>query len=143
VALLLEEGTVVGIDGKMARVRVARGAACGGCSSQGACSPLEPTGQEMVIRVENRLHARPGQRVVVGIDDRVVLRGAAWVYMLPLATFFAGYWLGARLLPVGEGELGGVAGAVLGLVGGLALVARRFRPGRAADAYRPRMVKAL
>jgi len=143
-ALLLEEGVVVAVDGETVQVSVARGSACGGCSQQGACSPLDPAGQEIVIHVDNHLDARPGQRVVVGVEEGMVLRGAAWVYVLPLVTFFSGYWLGGKLAPVGEGESGvAILGALLGLFAGLGAVYWRFRRANASAAYRPRLVKAL
>ncbi|MGD2062999.1 MAG: SoxR reducing system RseC family protein [Nitrospirota bacterium] len=143
-ALLLEEGRVVSVEGETAQVSVARGSACGGCAQEGACNPLDPAGQEIVIRVDNALDARPGQRVVVGVEEGMVLRGAAWVYALPLATFFLGYWLGGAVAPAGEGESGtAIAGAMLGLGAGLATVYWRFRRKSVVAAYRPRMVKAL
>jgi sigma-E factor negative regulatory protein RseC len=144
-ALLEEEGVVVAVDGAMARVRVARASACGGCASQGACNPLDDAGQEIVIQAANPAHARPGDRVAVGIDDRAVVKGAAWVYALPLVTFFLGYGLGGLLAPAGDGgESGGaIAGALLGLVGGLVFVAWRSRGDRFQAAYRPRILRTL
>ncbi|HEX9592449.1 MAG TPA: SoxR reducing system RseC family protein [bacterium] len=143
-ALLLEEGVVVGVDGDTAQVSVSRTSACGGCAQEGACNPLDPAGQEIVIRVDNALDARPGQRVVVGIEENMVLRGAAWVYALPLVTFFLGYWLGGMMAPAGEGESGAaIVGALIGLGLGLATVYWRFQRQSVAAAYRPRMVKAL
>jgi sigma-E factor negative regulatory protein RseC len=143
-ALLLEEGLVVGVEGETAQVRVARGSACGGCAQEGACNPLDAAGQELVIRVDNALDARPGQRVVVGIEEGMVLRGAAWMYVLPLVTFFFGYWLGGVVAPAGQGESGtAIIGALIGLGVGLATVYWRFQHRSVAAAYRPRMVKAL
>ena len=143
-ALLLEEGWVVGIDGETAQVSVSRNSACGGCSQEGACNPLDPSGQEIVIRIDNTLDARPGQRVVVGIEENMVLRGAAWVYALPLAAFFFGYWVGAKMAPAGQGESGtAIAGALIGLGLAVAVVYWRFRRHSVSAAYRPRMVRAL
>jgi sigma-E factor negative regulatory protein RseC len=143
-ALLLEEGVVVGVDGDTAQVSVARNSACGGCAQEGTCNPLDPAGQEIVIRVDNAFDACLGQRVVVGIEEGMVLRGAGWVYALPLATFFLGYWMGGQVAPAGQGESGtAIAGAMIGLGLGLATVYWRFRRKSVAAAYRPRMVKAL
>ena len=142
--MLLEEGLVVGVDGEVAQVRVARGSSCGGCSEKGACSPLDPAGQEIVIHVENRLDVHPGQRVVVGVEENMVLRGAMWIYALPLVTFFSGYWLGGRLAPAGGGESNSaIVGALIGLVVGIVAVYWRFSHASTAAAYRPRLVKAL
>ena len=104
----------------------------------------DPAGQEIVIHVENHLDVHPGQRVVVGVEENMVLRGAMWIYALPLVTFFSGYWLGERLAPASSGESStAIVGALIGLVIGIAAVYWRFSHASTAAAYRPRLVKAL
>jgi len=102
VAELCEEGLVVAVAGAVARVRVARSGTCGSCASRGSCNPLGLAEGEMEVEVDNLLDAHPGQRVVLALAERQLLKGALWFYVLPLATFFAGYGLAARL-GLGEG----------------------------------------
>jgi len=95
---------------------------------------------EMEVEVANHLDAHPGQRVVLAIEERQVLKGALWFYLLPLATFFGGYGVAVRL---GAGDGTAILAAFVGLVLGGLLVYVRFRSGAASDAYRPQMVQLM
>ena len=53
---------------------------CAGCKSR-----------TMHTQVKNDVNAKIGDWVVIEIPDRVVLKGAALVYLLPFFLFFAGY----------------------------------------------------
>ena len=139
-AELREEGVVVSVAGEVARVRIARSGACGSCSSRGVCNPLGMAEGEMEVEVTNRLDAHPGQRVVLAIEERQVLKGALWFYLLPLATFFAGYGVAARL---GAGDSAAILAAFGGLALGGLVVYARFRSGGASEAYRPQMVRVV
>ncbi|RMF88189.1 MAG: hypothetical protein D6739_00480 [Nitrospirae bacterium] len=137
---LQEEGLVVAVEGDRARVRIARSSGCGSCASREVCNPLGSAPGEMEVEVANLLDARPGQRVVLAIEERQVLKGALWFYCLPLVTFFAAYGLAARA-GLGEGE--SILAALAGLAAGAGIVYLRFRTKAAAEAYRPRMVRVV
>ncbi len=139
-AELHEEGIVVSVSGKVARVRVGRSGACGSCASRGVCNPLGVDEGEMEVEVTNRLDARPGQRVVLAIEERQVLKGALWFYILPLVTFFAGYGVAVRL---GAGDGVAILAAFAGLAAGGLAVYLRFRTRAASEAYRPQMVRLV
>jgi len=138
VAELFEEGLVVAVAGAVARVRVARSGTCGSCASRGSCNPLGLAEGEMEVEVDNLLDAHPGQRVVLALAERQLLKGALWFYVLPLATFFAGYGLAARL---GLGEGAAILAAFAGLSLGGLVVYVRFRSHTVSTAYRPQMVR--
>jgi len=140
VAELREEGLVVSVAGAMARVRIGRSGACGSCSSRGVCNPLGMAEGEMEVEVANHLDARPGQRVVLAIEERQVLKGALWFYLLPLATFFGGYGVAARL---GVSDGVAILAAFAGLAAGGLVVYARFRTQAANEAYRPQMVRVV
>ncbi len=89
-----ETGTVIRIDGTMARVLVPRKTACEGCSSDGAC---ESTQEGMEIEASNPVHAREGQRVRVLMAPQEYLKGAVLAYGLPLVFFIAGAMVGKEL----------------------------------------------
>lgn len=140
VAELFEEGLVVAVAGAVARVRVARSGTCGSCASRGSCNPLGLAEGEMEVEVDNLLDAHPGQRVVLALAERQLLKGALWFYVLPLATFFAGYGLAARL---GLGEGAAILAAFAGLSLGGLVVYVRFRSHTVSTAYRPQMVRVV
>jgi len=140
VARLQEEGVVVSVAGARARVRIARNSGCGSCASRGSCNPLGVDDGEMEVEVANRLDAHPGQRVVLAIEERQVLKGALWFYLLPLAAFFAGYGVAAHF---GGGDGVAIFAAFAGLALGGLVVYYRFRSRTASEAYRPQMVRVV
>ncbi len=85
-----------------ATVIIVRESACSGdcheCAGCGAAS------QTLLVRAQNPVGARVGQLAVMRSDSAPVLRGAAVLYLLPLALFFLGYWVGSLW---GLGALGG------------------------------------
>jgi len=95
---------------------------------------------EMEVEVTNRLDAHPGQRVVLAIEERQVLKGALWFYLLPLATFFAGYGVAARM---NASDGAAILAAFVGLGAGGLVVYARFRTQAANEAYRPQMVRVV
>jgi len=137
---LQEEGLVVSVAGAVARVRVARSGACGSCSSRGVCNPLGMAEGEMEVEVTNHLDVRPGQRVILAIEERQVLKGALWFYLLPLVTFFGAYAVAAR---AGASDGAAILAAFAGLALGGVVVYLRFRTRAVTEAYRPQMVRVV
>lgn len=99
----------------LAQVAVERGTACGHCSGCGECA----YGKQILVEAENKIFAKPGERVVLESETGVIMEVAALVYVVPLVTFFLGYGLGA-LLHMTQGRCIAMSGA--GLLAGLLLV---------------------
>ncbi|HEY3425988.1 MAG TPA: SoxR reducing system RseC family protein [Negativicutes bacterium] len=78
-----QEGVVLEVAGSMAKVKTSRHNDCENC---GAC----PGNSAMVLETRNPLGARPGQRVIVEVQEVNMLRAAFIVYVLPLIAIFAG-----------------------------------------------------
>ena len=103
---------------------------CGSCSSVGLCS----IGKDALTarKLEARRFPRPGalglrvgERVVVGVRDDTLVKGAMTAYGLPLLTLLAGGIAGQEW---GKTDAFAALGAVLGLVLGL-IVARIVAKG--------------
>jgi sigma-E factor negative regulatory protein RseC len=78
-----QEGVVVSAAGEMARVRTSRHNDCANC---GAC----PGNKAIVLDARNPLGAKPGQQVLIEVQEVGMLMSAFIVYMLPLIAMFAG-----------------------------------------------------
>ena len=123
--------TVAGSDGDYALVRVTS-EGCGRCHEPGGCcgSNLSQAFQSSSkqYRVLNSRHAKPGDDVVIVIDDKALFRSAVLGYGIPLLGLLLGAMFGA--------SYGGDIGSMIGAVGGLLLpwcihktgVMRRFFP---------------
>lgn len=87
---------------------------CGVCAGQGCASrriaELFQRGPRQ-YQVESQPGLSPGDKVIIGVPDGGVLRGALYLYGMPLililgGTLFAQIWF--------PGDIGSVAGAVAG-----------------------------
>ncbi|HHB12014.1 MAG TPA: hypothetical protein ENK62_02295 [Chromatiales bacterium] len=125
--MIEQPARVVAIDGPYAWVEAERQSACGQCSAQAGCGTgvlARALGRRSVrLRTLNRVAAEVGDRVTVGIDEHVLLRGALLMYGLPLATMIAGAAWGLVLW----GEPGSVLAGLAGLGVGFLAVRRRSR----------------
>lgn len=114
-------------------VKVRRTSACAGahnCGSCDHCSMME-NAPEIVVVARNEKGAREGDTVVVESATSSVLGAAAVLYIVPLALFFLGYFLGLGLGWTEGSAIGlGGAGFALGLFGaaGLDRYLRKHRP---------------
>ena len=123
---------VVRAEGGYALVESEPGAGCGRCDSVKGCASASLgklfCSAPRRFRVINGVDARPGERVVLGVEDGAVTRSATAVYGLPLALLVAGATIGAALGDApGTRDLYALAGAAAGLLAGLAA-------GRSIDA---------
>jgi sigma-E factor negative regulatory protein RseC len=121
------ESWVESVDGAAGRAVVrplASGGGCGSCSGRGCGSGgsflgLVPPPTPPQLTVRDRMGFKPGQRVVVGLPEGVVMRAAFAHYLAPLAGLFLGGGLVQGLatalrLAVPEGVI--LLGAVAGML---------------------------
>lgn len=103
--MIEEQGKVLAWRQGIARVRVDRRSACGACQARAACG--QGLAQTLGRRNEHEVDAQceqqvaVGDTVVLGVDETLLVRGAVWVYLLPLLALLGGALLGAEL---GSGE---------------------------------------
>lgn len=116
---------VVAVDGKRAWLEPEQTKSCGSCSSVGLCSIGKDAVTERALAARRfslpaDLGLRVGERVVVGIRDDTLVKGAMTAYGIPLATLMAGGIAGQEW---GGTDAMAAVGAAFGLGIGL-LIAR-------------------
>lgn len=112
------EAVVTRIEGDLAFIEVKDDvSSCGSCGDKGHCGKSQTGPRRYAVR--NSVGAAPGDTVVVSVPEGAVLRAAALSYLMPLLFLFAGALFAAARY--GDG-LPAVAGAVLGLAAGLAML---------------------
>lgn len=135
------EAIVKGIDGRYAVVELTEGSSgCGRCCEPGGCGSdllMRPFRRGCrVVRVENSINAKPGERVRLRLPARTLLHAVLVAYLLPVALVIAGAAAGMAL-DASHGDGAAVAGAVTGLAVTLAAsfwfrhktsFGRKFRP---------------
>lgn len=82
-----EQGLVIEVVGKTARIQVGRHNDCTSC---GAC----PSSQHIIITANNDIGAKVGQRVTFEQKEVNILQGAFMVFAMPIIAAFIGAILG-------------------------------------------------
>lgn len=118
-AIVIENGE----DG-VARILTDRKGGCGGCQPvAGGCRSCL-TNTKMASHAANPVGARAGDLVKVHIASKEVFKGAAILYLLPVAALLAGALggdgLGGRL--GWSSSIGAVAGALIGLIASVVVI---------------------
>jgi sigma-E factor negative regulatory protein RseC len=116
----------------LARVLTDRKGACGGChSGPSKCRGCLSTSGKLESHVINAIDAGVGDVVKITIAPGNLFKGAAIMYLLPIATLIlgavGGLWFGGAS---GWGDSGSVLGGLAGLVFGFWSVTRLGRSRR-------------
>lgn len=82
-----EQGFVIEVIDDLAKIKVGRHSDCKNC---GAC----PGSDSIIISANNKMGAKPGQRVLIEVKETNVLKAAFVVFILPLIALFIGVMLG-------------------------------------------------
>lgn len=130
--MIEERALVLSCDRGEALVQTEQRSACSGCGARTGCGTsllARVFGHKPArLRVANPIAAEPGERVIVGLSERGLVRASMLLYVLPLAGMLLGA-LGGELmvhrLGLGGGEALSILGGLLGLISGLGL-ARNF-----------------
>lgn len=145
--MIEERAVVVGLDGDQVLLEIVRNKPCGLCGQTRGCG-VSLWGRLLghrnnVFHADNRINARVGDSVVVGVDEKALLASSLAVYGVPLLALLAGAALGGVMTPVAlAADIRSVAGAVTGLVLGL-LWLKGHAAGRGLNArYRPVVLRA-
>lgn len=141
-AVIEETARVITCHGGLAKVQADRRSACGRCSAQGGCgtSLLDRVfGRKAVLMVaRNPLRVQPGERVILGIEEKGLVQASLTLYALPLLglILFAvlGQFAADRWLPT-AGELPSILTGLFGLMAGLALARHRSIGSSRRDEY--------
>jgi len=103
--------------------------ACGGCAAGGHCGTQalgKVLGRRLVrLRLDDGLGAAVGDRVVIGVPEGALLRGAAMLYLMPLLLMFAFAGVAAGFWDAADGGVALAGGA--GMLAGLGWARRQSR----------------
>lgn len=82
-----EQGLVIEVNNDVAKIKVGRHSDCKNC---GAC----PGSESIIISANNKIGAKPGQRVSFEVKEANFLGATFIVFILPLFALFIGVMLG-------------------------------------------------
>ncbi len=105
---------------QIATLEIERKTACGLCGQTRGCGNSIWgklfAHQSTAFKAQNRINAKVGDSVIVGINEKALLKSAMLLYILPLATMLIGAILAKHFFAT---ELSAVLGAAIGLILGL------------------------
>ena len=141
--MLEETGTVVRAEGAYIWVETQPRSACSHCGT-GSCGTSVVAqlfgNRRNLLRMDNSLNARPGQQVVIGIPDQVLVAVSLRAYLLPLLALILGVAGGAWL---GYGDFMQVLLGGAGLFFGLVAIGRASESGKARERYAPQLIRLV
>lgn len=99
-----------------ATLEIERKTACGLCGQTRGCGNSIWgklfAHQSTAFKAQNRINAKVGDSVIVGINEKALLKSAMLLYLLPLATMLIGAILAKQFIAT---ELSAMLGAAAGL----------------------------
>lgn len=125
---------VVRVEGESAWLEPEQTTSCGGCASASMCGAkgigsVASRLEARQFRIDNDARLALGERVVVGIDERALIKGSLTAYAIPLLTAFVAAGLaqwaaGSDLMTMAAMAAGLGLGLLLARVGAARLSAR-------------------
>ncbi len=108
-------------DNSTATLEIERRTACGLCGQTRGCGNSIWgklfAHQSTAFKAQNRINAKVGESVIVGINESALLKSAFLLYILPLVTLFLGAILATQIHDTNASAvLGALTGLVLGLI---------------------------
>lgn len=126
--MIEEQARVIAVTDGIAEVATLRRSACGSCNAKAGCGTSILASwfpqRQLSFQLVNQIGARPGDTVIVGLDEGTLQRASGLLYGLPLIGLLGGAVLGeffAEQFAVSL-ELGAVVGGLFGLLAALKLV---------------------
>jgi sigma-E factor negative regulatory protein RseC len=143
--MIEQDAEVIAVADGLALVEVRRQSSCSACNVGDSCgtsvvAKLFGNGNATRLRVIDHIGLAPGERAVIGLRDRVLVRASLIAYLLPL---LAAIGTAGAADQAGAGDAGSAIGALIGLLLGLWL-ARIITGGTGAKArFRPLLLRRV
>lgn len=127
--MIEEHAVITEQQGDLVTLEIERPTACSLCGQKRGCG--NATWGKMLghdqhrVEVKNTLNAKVGDLVMVGLEEKVVLNAALFLYVLPLAGLLLGaltaHWVWGEDITV-------MIGAVVGLMVGFFITKHLYQP---------------
>jgi sigma-E factor negative regulatory protein RseC len=143
-----EIALILNCDGEYADIETRPQSSCGGCASSGVCGSGVFSkvfgNRKTVVRVVNSIKAKPGDQVIIGLQEAALSRVSMVFYLVPLVFMILLAVLGQEMaISLGylSHDLFAILGGGVGLFAGLWLVRLFSRKVQSDPRYQPVMLR--
>ncbi|MGR8935416.1 MAG: SoxR reducing system RseC family protein [Gammaproteobacteria bacterium] len=146
--MIEEHAVVCKVQGRQVWVQTLKTSACKQCDQQQGCSSavLENTARPRELQVESDFPLAVGDRVVLGVESKGLLKSAALLYLVPLIALLlggsVGNWIASRLYVL-ESDVMSVFFALAFFLGSLLYLNRLHRLGWSKYLANPTILRKL
>ena len=124
--MITENAIVVSIENNQTWIETQRKSACGQCSANKGCGTSvlsKVIGNKLsTMKAINKINAQVGDEVIVGLNEKSLLKGAFMTYLLPLLYLFLFSFAGqfvADYFQINNSELVVIIFAIIGFYFGM------------------------
>jgi sigma-E factor negative regulatory protein RseC len=143
-----ETALILSCDGDYADVETKPQSSCGGCESSGVCGAGVFSkvfgNRTTVVRILNSIQAKPGDQVVIGLQESVLSKVSFVFYIVPIVTMLLMAVLGQEMamrLEYESYDLYAILGGVIGFILGFGLVRIFANKVQGDSRYQPVMLR--
>lgn len=142
--MIEQTAIVVSLQSPFAEVETQRQSSCGSCQAKQGCGTATiarffPQRAHRLLAL-NPIQARPGDRVILGLDDAALRNASLAVYLVPLLGLILGAVVGESLgqrFAIQAGELSSLLGGLFGILAGFFWVRLYGQRRRTDPKYQP------
>jgi sigma-E factor negative regulatory protein RseC len=143
--MIEETAKIVELEGEFAWVETQRKSACGACAVNKGCGTAtiaKVLGKKRTrVRAINRLNAKLGDQVVIGIPEQALVRGSIAVYAVPLVFLLLGGMFGEWLGQGSDSEGLTILFGLLGLGAGFLWLIYFSKKISSSSSYQPEILR--
>ena len=146
--MIEESARVVSVEDGIAWVETLRKSACDHCEANKGCGTAtlsKVLGQSRThVKVLNPVGAKAGEQVIIGIEEKALVRGSMVIYAVPLISMIVFALGGEALKPfISSGDGLTVLAGILGLAVGFGWVRRFAARIRLDEHYQPVILRRV
>lgn len=137
-----EKATVSHIVGDFVFLETQNSASCDNCSSKSGCGQLSSLftyKPKNKLKVNNTLKLKEGDKVIVAMPSRKLLKATMLMYLMPLLLLFTS----SLIAKLAIGELASIIAGISGLFIGLIIVNRYSNQQSIALEFQPKLIRKI
>lgn len=146
--MIEETALVLSCEGEVADIETRPQGGCGSCASSGTCGVgvfAKVFGnRKTVVSVVNCLHAKPGDQVIIGLQESALSKASLVFYLVPIVSMIL-FAILAQAIAIRFGSTASdpaaIIGGVIGMIAGLGVVRIFARKVQSDSRYQPIMLR--